>query len=106
VKNELEVTSETLQDTYLGMPTEIARATTASFKFLLEKVWCCVTSISGHPLSRTGKETWLKSVVQSLSTFVMSCFQVPVSICDKMRSCIANHLWGFEDGQRKMHWRS
>lgn len=23
-----------------------------------------------------------------------------------MKSCILDHLWGFEDGKKKMHWRS
>jgi hypothetical protein len=106
VKSKLEVSNEVLKDTYLGMPTEVGREATASFKFLSERVWRCVTSVSGRPLSRSGKEVWLKSVVQSISNFVMSCFQVPISICDKMKSNIANHWWGFEDGCRKMHWRS
>jgi hypothetical protein len=39
VKGKLEVTNEILQDTYLGMPTEIARSSTASFKFLSERVF-------------------------------------------------------------------
>jgi hypothetical protein len=88
------------------MPTEIARAATASFKFLAERVWRSVTSVSGWPLSRAGKEVWLKAVVQAIPNHVMSCFQVPVSTCEKMKSSIADHWWGFEDGCKKMHWKS
>jgi hypothetical protein len=106
VKNKLDVANEILQDTYLGMPTDIARAATASFKFLSDTVWKCVTSIVGRPLSRAGKETWLKSVAQSIPNHVMSCFEVPISTCDKMKSSISNHWWGFEEGRKKMHWRS
>jgi hypothetical protein len=98
--------NEVLQDNYLGMPTEIARSSTASFKFLSEKVWWCVSCISGRPLSRAGKGVWLKAVAQSILNHVMSCFQVLVATCEKMKSCVANHWWGFEDGRRKMHWRS
>jgi hypothetical protein len=65
------------------MPTEIAQATTASSKFLVERVWHSVTSLSGRPLSRAGKETSLKAVVQATPNYVMSCFRVPVSTCDK-----------------------
>jgi hypothetical protein len=88
------------------MPTHIARVATTSFKFLSERVWRYVTSIVGRPISRAGKEVWLKSVVQPISTYVMSCFQVSVAICDKMKKCIANHWWSFEAGRQKMHWRS
>nr|XP_051190739.1 uncharacterized protein LOC127304068 [Lolium perenne] len=106
VKDVLGVSSEILHDTYLGMPTEIARASTASFNSLVEKVWRCVTSVSGRPLSRAGKGVWLKSVAQSIQNHVMSCFQVPVTSCEKMRASIANHWWGFDEGRKKMHWKS
>jgi hypothetical protein len=76
----------------------------SSFKFLPDRVWKCVNGCSGRPLSRAGKEVWLKAVVQSIPNYVMSCFQVPVATCDKMKSSIANHWWGFEDGKKKMHW--
>ncbi|KAK1678101.1 hypothetical protein QYE76_038949 [Lolium multiflorum] len=56
VKDKLEVSNEVFQDTYLGMPTEIVRATTASFKFLADRVWKRASSGSGRPLSRAGKE--------------------------------------------------
>jgi hypothetical protein len=59
-----------------------------------------------RPMSRVGKEAFLKSLFQSISNYVMSLFQVPVGICDKMKTIIANHWWGFEDGRSKMHWHS
>jgi hypothetical protein len=87
VKEKLEVSNEILQDTYIGMPTKIAQATTASFKFLVERVWRSVSSISGRPLSRAGKETWLKAVVQAIPNYVMSCIRfllLPVARCSPL----------------------
>jgi hypothetical protein len=106
VKAALEVNNEYLQDSYLGMPTEIARSAMASFKFLPDRVWKSVTGWSDRPLSRAGKETKLKSVTQSIANYVMSCFQVSVGTCNKMKSYVANDWWGMEDGKRKLHWRS
>jgi hypothetical protein len=106
VKETLEVSNEILQDSYLGMPTELARTAMALFKFLTDRVWRSATSNSGRPLSRARKQVWLKSVVQAIPNYIMSCFQVPVSTCDKMVGSIADHWWGFEDGRKKMHWRS
>jgi hypothetical protein len=106
VKTALEVDNEVMQDSYLGMPTEIARAVSSSFKFLFDRMWRSVTDWNDRPMSRAGKEAFLKSVTQSIPNYVMSLFQIPVSICDLMRSCIANHWWGFEEGKKKMHWRS
>jgi hypothetical protein len=39
VKGMLDVHNEILQDSYLGMPTEIARAASSSFNFLADRVW-------------------------------------------------------------------
>jgi hypothetical protein len=36
----------------------------------------------------------------------MSCFQIPVSICDSLRKAIADFWWGIEDVRKKMHWKS
>jgi hypothetical protein len=39
VKAKLKVQSEILNDFYLGMPTSVGRSPTATFKFLLHKIW-------------------------------------------------------------------
>jgi hypothetical protein len=106
VKAILEVDNETLQDTYLGMPIEISRSVTSSFKFLFERMWKGLMSWTDRLMSRVGKEAMLKFVTQSIPNFVMSLFRIPVGMCDSMRMCIANHWWGFENGKNKMHWRS
>jgi hypothetical protein len=104
VKGILGVDTEILQDTYLGMPTEISRAATHSFRFLPDRIW---KHINGwiRPLSRAGKETLLKSVAQAIPNYVMSCFRIPVGICDRMKNSVADNWWGFENGQKKMHWK-
>jgi hypothetical protein len=57
-------------------------------------------------MSRAGKAVKLKSVTQAVPNYVMSYFQVPVGICNKLRTSVANDWWGLEDGKRKLHWRS
>jgi hypothetical protein len=57
-------------------------------------------------MSRARKEVMLKAVAQAIPTYDMSCFQLPAGICDKMRSTISNHWWGYKSGKKKMHWCS
>jgi hypothetical protein len=106
VKNTLGVQSEILNDFYLGMPTSVGRSPTVTFNFLLDMIWKRLNGVVDRPLSRAGKEVFLKSVIQAIPTYAMSCFQIPITNCDKMRSTIANEWWGMEEGKRKLHWRS
>jgi hypothetical protein len=106
VKSSLGVQSEILNDKYLGMPTSVGRSPTATFRFLHDMIWKRVNGVTDRPLSRAGKETFLKAVIQAIPTHVMSCFQIPVSTCEQMRSTVATQWWGVEEGRRKLHWRS
>jgi hypothetical protein len=65
-------------------------------------MWQRVNGCSDRPLSRAGSQTFLKSIIQAIPTYVMSCFQLPVSTCDSMRRLIANQWWGIEDGKKKI----
>jgi hypothetical protein len=106
VKNSLGVQSEILNDKYLGMPTSVGRSPTATFNFLYEMIWKRINGVTDRPMSRAGKETFLKAVIQSIPTYVMSCFQIPILTCNKMSSTVATQWWGVEDGKQKLHWRS
>jgi hypothetical protein len=52
-------------------------------------------------MSRSGRETLLKAVIQAIPTFLMSCFQIPVSICELLRKAIADHWWGIEEREKE-----
>jgi hypothetical protein len=106
VKDSLGVQSEILNDFYLGMPTLVGRSPTTTLNFLYHMIWKHLNGAVDRPISRAGKETFLKAVIQAIPTYIMSCFQIPITNCDKMRSTIANQWWGMEDGKRKLHWRS
>ena len=62
VKAKLGVQNETLQDTYLGMPTCVGCSPSSSFSFLTGRLWKRLNGASDRPLSRAGKEVFLKSV--------------------------------------------
>jgi ribonuclease HI len=102
----LGVHNEALQDTYLGMPTDVGRSPRATFNFLFDRVWKKMNSLSDRPLSRKGKEIMIKAVIQAIPTYIMSCFQIPVAVCEAIRRAIADFWWGRENGRKKMHWRS
>lgn len=106
VKTYLNVHCEAIQASYLGMPSWVGKSPKNTFNFLPDRMWRKIRGWSDRPLSRAGKEVMLKSVIQAIPIYVMSCFRLPAVICDRMRTTISNHWWGMENGKKKMHWRS
>jgi hypothetical protein len=62
--------------------------------------WC------GREASCVGREVLIKSIAQAVPTYSMSCFLIPLNICNKMRSVVANYWWGSFVDNRHMHWMS
>ena len=46
----------------------------------------------------------LKVVIQAISTYAMSCFKLPVTLCNEIESLIKKFWWGERGEQRKIHW--
>ena len=57
-------------------------------------------------LSRAGKEVLIKAVAQSLPTYTMGVFQLPLRVCDELNALCAKFWWGQNGSERKIHWKS
>lgn len=55
-------------------------------------------------LSEGGREVLIKSVLQAIPTYAISCFRIPSSICGDIERDCANFLWGHKFDGHKMHW--
>ena len=93
-------------DSYLGLPTLVGRAKYQTFSFLKDKVWKKIQGWKGQLLSRAGKEILIKAVVQSILTYTMGVFQLPVKLCDELNAMCARFWWGQISNERKIHWKS
>lgn len=50
----------------------------------------------------------IKTVAQATSTYAMSVFKIPSSLCPEIQSLVARFWWGGSDSSRKincMHWK-
>ncbi|XP_075475599.1 putative mitochondrial protein AtMg00310 [Primulina tabacum] len=76
------------------------------FKHLVEKVVKRIQGWGNRWFSTGGKEVLIKSVLQAIPSFAMSCFKIPALTCDEIESECASFWWGVGNGKRKMHWRT
>lgn len=74
-----------------------------SLNYIKEKVWGKLQGWKEKNLSQTSNEVVLKVVVQAISTFVMTCFKLPIEICKDIEVMIHKFWWGQKGDRRKVH---
>lgn len=106
VRNAIGISSVEHHGKYLGLPALISKSKKVIFNYIKERLWKRLQGWKGKLLSKAGKEVLIKAVVQAIPSYVMSCFKLPNSFCDEMKSMISNFWWGQNDTDRKIHWLS
>uniref|UniRef100_A0A803PZC5 Reverse transcriptase domain-containing protein n=1 Tax=Cannabis sativa TaxID=3483 RepID=A0A803PZC5_CANSA len=91
---------------YLGLPAYTDRDKQQLFSEVKEKIWRLMRTWNDKLFSIGGKEILLKAVVQSIPTYIMSCFKLPTTICNQIESMMSNFWWGSNENGNKIHWRS
>lgn len=100
----LNVTRVDKHDKYLGLPMEISYSKVEAFSFIKEKVQKKLSGWKEKYLSAAGKEVLLKAVVQSIPTYVMGCFELPLQLCHDIHQLMAKFWWGSKGSERRIHW--
>lgn len=106
IKQALGVREVDRFDSYLGLPTLIGRSKYQTFSYLKERVWKKLQGWKGRLLSRAGKEVLIKAVAQSIPTYTMGVFLLPVKLCNELDALCARFWWGQSGDERKIHWKS
>ncbi|XP_058783149.1 uncharacterized protein LOC131657807 [Vicia villosa] len=91
---------------YLGLPSLIGRSKKATFSFVKDRIWKRINSWRGRYLSRAGKETMIKSVLQAIPTYIMSIFLLPDGVVDDIEKMINSFWWGGGSNGKGIRWMS
>ena len=92
---------------YLGLPSMIERSKHETFKFIKDRIWSKINSWSSRCLSQAGREILIKSVLQSIPSYVMSVFLLPRSLIDEIEKMLNSFWWGHNSANsRGLHWMS
>ncbi|KAA3465639.1 reverse transcriptase [Gossypium australe] len=97
VSRLLGVRVATNPERYLGLPNMIGRRKKESISKRIDG-W------SNRMLSQGGKEVFIKSALQAIPTFAMSCFLLPNFLCKKMEGIFAKFWWQKGKGRKGIHW--
>ena len=103
IKNVLRVREVEKFESYLGLPTLIGRSKYQAFSFLKERVWKKIQGWKEKLLSKAGKEVLIKTVAQSIPTYTMGVFQLPMKLCNKLNMLCAWFWWGQSGDDKKIH---
>jgi hypothetical protein len=106
VKDALNVPNETLNENYLGMPSDVGRSKNGAFKYLKDRIWKHIQEWLEQLLASGGKEVLIKAVAQAIPIFSMSCFKLPRGLCLAINSMLRSFWWGSKNGSRKTCWVS
>ena len=89
---------------YLELPSFVGRQKKACFIQIKERIWPKMQGWKEKLLSQAGKEVKIKAVVQSIPTYSMSVFRIPISRLKDIEAMIQKFWWGCSENSRKIHW--
>ncbi|XP_052490847.1 uncharacterized mitochondrial protein AtMg00310-like [Gossypium raimondii] len=89
---------------YLGLPNIIGRKKKESFQNLKDRIKQRIDNWSTRFLSQGGREVFIKSVLQAIPTYAMTCFLLPKSLCDEFDNLVARFWWQKGKGKKGIHW--
>ena len=106
VQNALQIHRVTLTQKYLGLPTATGRLTEQQFQHIVERLRSRVQAWCERLLSCATKEVLLKTVIQALPTYSMSCFKLKKGLCHKVTTVMSKYWWAGSLDKRGMHWQA
>ena len=104
VKTQLGISQEGGVGKYLGLPEHFGRKKKDLFASIVNRMKQKALGWSTRFLSTAGKLTMLQFVLSAIPSFAMSCFQLPVGLCNQIQSILIRFWWDNNNGDRKICW--
>nr|ABN08570.1 WW/Rsp5/WWP [Medicago truncatula] len=86
---------------YLGVLSMVGRSKSSTFKFIKDRMWSKINSWSSRCLSQAGREILIKSVLQSIPSYLMSTFMLPNSLINEIEKMLNAFWWGHGNGSNR-----
>ncbi|KAL0423924.1 UNVERIFIED_CONTAM: hypothetical protein Sradi_0927200 [Sesamum radiatum] len=89
----LEVPMVDKHTKYLGLPLVVDRSKRAIFECIKERIWKRFQGWSVQRLSHAGRVVMIKSIIQAIPTYAMSCFKIPKALLSEIENMITSFFW-------------
>jgi hypothetical protein len=106
IRDILQVQKPEFEAKYLGLPTPEGRLNKGKLQNLQVKFTKRFMEWGDGLPSQAAKEVLIKAVAQSIPTYIMGVFKLPLGLCDDLNRMVCNYWWGSKQGARKTHWKS
>ncbi|KAL0444326.1 UNVERIFIED_CONTAM: putative mitochondrial protein [Sesamum latifolium] len=100
---QLGVRLEMARDRYLGLPVVSGKSRKVLFQNIRDRFFTRINGWNGKLLSQARKGGLIKSVLQSLPTYAMSCFRLPDYLLQDMEKMMRD-FWWHSRGDKRVHW--
>lgn len=85
---------------YLGFPLLSERVKNSDFSYIIDRINSRLAGWKGKLLSRAGRVTLAKFVLNSMPIYTMHNLWIPKEVCDAIDSSIKQFIWG----GKTYHW--
>ncbi|XP_057811868.1 uncharacterized mitochondrial protein AtMg00310-like [Salvia miltiorrhiza] len=92
--------------TYLGIPSTVGQSKSEIFQMLVDRTRKKSKDWKRRFLLGAGKMVLIKAVLQSIPSYIMSCFALPDQVCQQLNSVAVRFFWGQKNDERRIHWKS
>ncbi|KAL9666289.1 hypothetical protein QQ045_000617 [Rhodiola kirilowii] len=106
IRSILGMKSVAKVERYLGLPICFSRRKVDLFSFIESRIWKKVNGWKEKFLSAAGKEILIKSVIQSIPIYAMSCFKFSVGLNKRLFSLVAKYWWNDAKEKSYITWVS
>lgn len=103
LKQRLSIFVEAFSDRYLGLPTTVGKITSGTFEHICDQSRSKLLGYSERDLACASRVVLLKSVIQAIPTFSMTCFRLTKKVWKKIMSCMARYFWSSNIDRKSMH---
>jgi len=106
IQDSVGILVATSYEKYLRLSSMVGHSKTRTFAEIVSRVRKKLEDWKDKFFSQAGREVLLKAVVQAISAYCMSVFQLPKSLCSQIHTLMNRFWWGHNSATKGVHWMS